>query len=97
MASAFLFLLLATQNAMAFCGFIPFTDPNDPIDSSTSYFYGPCDRDFDGYDEFEDCDDFDFTVNPGAFEIPGDGIDQNCDFVDDCYICLLYTSPSPRD
>jgi arylsulfatase A-like enzyme len=39
------------------------------------------DRDRDGYSAFFaglDCDDHDEDVNPGAPEVPGDGIDNNC-------------------
>lgn len=39
------------------------------------------DRDGDGYSPlfgFGDCDDGDPGLNPGAVDLPGDGIDQNC-------------------
>ena len=40
----------------------------------------PADDDNDGFTVAEgDCDDTDYTVYPGAVDIPGDGIDQNCD------------------
>ena len=39
-----------------------------------------------------DCNDADAAVNPGATEVCN-GVDDNCD----SNICLLYTSPSPRD
>jgi hypothetical protein len=29
-----------------------------------------------------DCNDFDSSINPNAFDKPGDGIDQDCDGVD---------------
>jgi hypothetical protein len=41
------------------------------------------DRDNDGYVEAEgDCDDLNPTRNPGANDVPGDGIDQDCDGLD---------------
>ena len=33
-----------------------------------------------------DCDDNDATVNAGATELAGDGVDQNCDGVELCYV-----------
>lgn len=37
-----------------------------------------------------DCDDSDPTINPAALDIPGDGIDQDCDGMDATAV------PSPR-
>ncbi|MCO4745225.1 MAG: putative metal-binding motif-containing protein [Proteobacteria bacterium] len=37
------------------------------------------DVDLDGYDATEDCDDTDADVNPGATEVPYDGVDNDCD------------------
>ncbi len=48
---------------------------------------GTLDADGDGYDVGEDCDDGDASVNPGASEVCDDGIDNNCDGVDDT--CIL--------
>ena len=41
------------------------------------------DRDGDGIDKPLDCNDLDGTTRPGAFDRPGDGIDQDCDGADD--------------
>ena len=61
------------------------TDIYDP-DGSTSdigAFGGPdaevSDDDGDGWYDTTDCDDGDATINPGAAEVPYDGIDQDCD------------------
>jgi len=46
------------------------------------------DADGDGYHVCDgDCDDGDVDINPGATEIPGDGIDQDCDGQD--YIVVV--------
>jgi hypothetical protein len=37
------------------------------------------DNDMDGYTIWEDCNDYDENINPGVQEVPGNGIDDNCD------------------
>lgn len=34
----------------------------------------------------DDCDDRDFAVYPGAVEVPADGVDQDCDGLEQCYL-----------
>src|SRR5687767_11688201 len=44
------------------------------------------DGDGDGFGVFFDCDDTDPTVYPGAIEVVADGVDQDCDGQDTCWI-----------
>ena len=53
------------------------------------------DGDGDGYSECIDCDDGDAGVNPGETEIPGDGIDQDCDGNDGCGGLVLLNDFEP--
>lgn len=43
----------------------------------------PMDQDQDGWTVPQDCDDADPDVNPGAAEAAGDGVDSDCDGLDD--------------
>jgi hypothetical protein len=43
------------------------------------------DNDMDGYDTPFDCNDSNPSINPGAVEITGDSVDQNCDFHEKCW------------
>ena len=43
---------------------------------------GPRDNDDDGWADDVDCNDSDASINPDANDVPGDGIDQDCDGVD---------------
>ncbi len=44
------------------------------------------DADGDTYLACEDCDDAQALIHPGAAEITGDGVDQNCDAIEICYL-----------
>jgi serine protease len=60
------------------------------VDDALAYYAGSSsgtDADGDGYDDTVDCDDTDSAVNPGAAEVCGDGIDNDCDGVDD--VCTV--------
>jgi arylsulfatase A-like enzyme len=57
------------------------------------------DVDRDGYSALlggGDCDDFDSSRHPGAFDVPGDGIDQDCDGVDPIKPAPHARVPPPR-
>jgi cytochrome c551/c552 len=63
---------LTSALTLAACGSDNTATPSDPAPVT--------DRDLDGLTtEQGDCDDLNDTVLPGASEIPGDGVDQDCD------------------
>jgi len=60
--------------------------PGNPMTLDVSYTQ-PVDGDGDGFFAPTDCDDSDPNVYPNApGEVPGDGIDTNCNGNDDCFI-----------
>jgi len=74
-------------------------NPADADSDGASTCEGDCDdmdfsrnlQDVDGdgvttCDPVADCDDGDALVRPGALELPGDGRDQDCDGVEDCFV-----------
>jgi hypothetical protein len=54
----------------------------DGSPASRTWTVNDLDRDGDGIPRPADCDDGNATIRPGAFDVPEDGIDQDCDGVD---------------
>jgi hypothetical protein len=72
------------------------------FDASRADAIDPNDQDGDGYSTADDCNDHSRSINPGAVEIPGDGIDNDCNGQvdeppEDCDVGLALASADARD
>ena len=63
----------------------PEDSPEDTPQETEVEDTGPWDEDGDGFYAADDCDDEDSLVNPDQQELPGDGVDQDCDGYDACH------------
>jgi hypothetical protein len=71
-------------------------------DPSLDVVLPPRDGDGDGYVAEDDCDDGNPLVNPGAIEVPGDGVDNDCngkidEVLPDCDVGFALGSPDAMD
>ena len=81
-----------------------FFDYNAPVitNTVTSTLVARLDGDRDGVNFYADCNDADATISPRAKDVPGNGIDENCDGVDGTvsttdklpYSLLIYPNPT---
>lgn len=57
-----------------------------------AFEFAPVDEDSDGYFLGEDCDDTDPAINPGAVDLPGNAVDEDCDGTRTCDTAAFYRS-----
>ena len=61
-------------------------DCTDPADYNCDGSTGFADADGDSWAACEECNDSDASINPDATELAADGVDQNCDGAEVCYV-----------